>query len=437
MQVFWILWEVTINIIEYCFFSFMLRRKLGVIFNRKKRVAIGLIIIIVVQTIMNCLGVNFQIVMLIMLFFDLLYAFTSFGGTVAMRFMWGCSGMIVILTANLLTSVILSSIFSMSITDTLSPSITRIGATLIYASASVILFFALSKIPNVNLSLPRNLQILLIATVTFGTILAGQIVAFALDTNFSRFEHFILIIFSFSLLLMLFVIIFLVHKIGSAIQNEANAENKLRSAQLEQQNQERLQEVMRLWNHDQHHHINVLQSFVSKKDLSGVGQYLREMNSELETLTTLVNTSNSVIDGILTSKIHICRAEKIAFKINAKNLDNFPLSKMECSSLLGNLLDNAIDACKKCRANESVYIECNIYRKRGMYVIIVTNSSNGEYCYDAGELITSKSEGLHGYGLPQIKQIVEESKGLYRISSSQKKFRFEIYLPYTEGDNNS
>lgn len=431
----WFLWEIIVNGVEYYFFYYVLKKQLGYASTKKRLAVLSTIVLILILTMMNYFDLDFRILMLITMGLELLYSVILFNGTLAMRIIWGSSGSLVALTSNLLTSVILTSLGNLIMQDTLLPSIARLIATIIYTLLCILISLALSRIPRTSISLPRNLQIFIIIVVAVGTILAGQIVAFALGEHFSELEHNLLVAFSFSLLFMLFAIIFLVHKIGSVIQKEADTENKLRSAQLEQQNQERLQEVMHLWNHDQHHHINALQSYVLKKDLNGVGQYLREMNSELEALTTLVNTSNSVIDGILTSKIHICRAEKIAFKINAKNLEDFPLSKMETSSLLGNLLDNAIDACKKCHTNESIYIECNIYKKRGMYAIIVTNSSNGDYCYDAGELATSKPEGFHGYGLPQIKQIIEEANGIYRISNSQKKFRFELYLPDTKGGN--
>lgn len=433
---FWLLWEILINAAEYYFFFFMLSRKLGYKGKYRNHTILGLIILIFAQTSLNFVGLNFQIAMLIMLALDLIYVYFLFCGTVAMRIIWGSCGIIVLLIANLLTSIILTSISAIAIQDTLSPSLSRIGATLLYVSLCIILFLVLSKIPNATISLPHNLQILIISIVVVGTVLASQIVAFALEEPFSGFEHTLLIALSASLLFMLFAIIFLVHKIGSVIQKEAEAKNKLQSMCLEQQNQERLTEVMRTWNHDQHHFINVLSSYVAKKDLDGISAYLREMNANLEFVTSSVNTSNPVIDGMISVKLRICQSENIPLRVVAKDLADFPLGKAQTGCLLGNLLDNAIEACKKLDDAKSVYIELKIAKNRGMYTITLTNSSNGEYQYVDGELVTSKKDDGHGIGLTRIRQIVEDAGGFYKITALKDRFRIEICLPIIDGLEN-
>ena len=99
--------------------------------------------------------------------------------------------------------------------------------------------------------------------------------------------------------------------------------------------------------------------------------------------------------------------------------------------LLGNLMDNAIEANKKNQGQK--YIKLTIKgdsRNEKTWIIKIMNpyetaikrSNNGEY-------ITSKEDKrMHGYGLKSIKQIVEKHKGEIKIEDSENIFKVSIML---------
>lgn len=430
----WSLWEIVINIVESYFFYYMLKKQLGYLKSNTLRVFCSTAILIAITTTLNFSNLDFRILMIIMFVLMLVYACTLFNGTTAMRVIWGCCGVIVILIANLLTSAILSSLSFLAINDTLSPSFSRFIATTLYASLCIVFFLLLSRIPKSTILLPRSLQIFVIVVVSIGTILSSQIVALAFDINYTVAEHNFQIALSFSLLLMLLAIIYLVHKVGSTIQKEIQTKSILQKIYLEQQNYECQQEMMRIWNHDNHHHINVLQAYISQKDLAGAERYLRKMSGDLDAVTSSINTGNSVIDSILSYNLRICQSANIPFRITSEKLERFPLGETKTSSLFGNLLDNAIEACKSCHAND-IFIDLQIVKNRGMIIITVTNSSDGEYKYHEGNLVTKKSTGHHGYGLLRIKQIVDDAGGFFRVVESSDRFKVEIYLSEMENEN--
>lgn len=436
MQSLWFLWDIFINVLEFYFSYLLLRKQLGISKGKKRWVVAGTIVLIVLQTLMNYYGVNSRIVMVCMYILGLVYAFFLFNGTPAMRIMWGSAPTIVFIMANLLVYIIVTSINSFNMQAALTPSLFRLFPTSLYISFWFLMFFGMSKFPRSTISLPRNLQWFIMIVILLGTMLAGQLQAFASSPDFTTSEHNLLVMFTISLVLMLLAFFYIIHRIGEAIQKEAETNNKLESAYLEQKNNTQMRDVIRAWNHDQHHFLAVLQSLIGRNDIEGIKQYLGDMSNDLEAVTTMTNTGNTTVDAILENKLHLCKLERIPFKVTAKEVGQFPISDTELTSLIGNLLDNAIEACKACRNKnrDNVFIDFQIIRRRKMIVLSVVNSSGGNYKIEEGRLLTTKRQKGHGYGMRRIRQIVEDANGFYNINPSEDRFKIEIFIPDINAD---
>lgn len=430
MQSLWFTWDIVINVLEFYFSYLLLRKQLGVSKGKKRWVIVGTIVLIVLQTLMNFYGVNSRTVMVCMYILSLAYAFFLFSGTPAMRIMWGSAPTIVFIMANLLIYVIVTAINSFDVQAALAPSFFRLFPTSFYIGFCFLMFWGMSKFPRSTIALPRNLQWFIIVVVLAGTLLAGYLQAFASSPDFTASEHNLLVMFTISLVLMLLAFFYIIHRIGEAIQKEAETNNKLESAYLEQKNNAQMQDVIRAWNHDQHHFLAVLKSLINKNDTDGIKQFLGDMSNDLDAVTTMTNTGNATVDAILENKLHLCKLEHIPFKITAKEIGQLPMSETELTSLVGNLLDNAIEACKECRSKTTeVFIDFRMIRNRKMIVLSVINSSSGNYKIEEGKLLTTKRNKGHGYGMRRIRQIVEDVNGFYKIDPSDDRFKIEIFIP--------
>ena len=91
----------------------------------------------------------------------------------------------------------------------------------------------------------------------------------------------------------------------------------------------------------------------------------------------------------------------------------------ELNIILCNLLENAIEAAKDSRKK---YLSVSILEKKGMLMIHMTNSYSGEYH------ITSKKGSGHGYGLKNVKNIVEKHQGNVETSYDGKEFQANVML---------
>ena len=169
--------------------------------------------------------------------------------------------------------------------------------------------------------------------------------------------------------------------------------------------------------------------------MKGIEQYLGQLNQELEAVTTMVNTGNPVLDVILENKMRLCRSEHILFRLNANNVGRLPISDIELTALIGNILDNAIEACKEVKHNHGkAFIDFQIKRNRKMVIITTVNSSSGSYKTEGKKLLTTKREEGHGYGLRRIEQIVKGADGTYQLAPSSDRFKIEVFIPDTATD---
>lgn len=435
MQSLWFLWDIFINILEFYFTYRLLQKQLGYAKEKQPWIVLGTVVLIMAQSCLNYLNVESRVLMACMYVLFLLYAFLLFRGTPAMRIMWGSAPAIVFIMGNLLVYIVVTGLHSFDVQAALAPSFSRMIPTSLYIAFCALMFWLLAQFPRSTIMLPRNLQLFIIMVILIGTGIASQLQAFAASPDFTESEHMLLILFTIALTLMLLAFFFVVHRIGEAIQKEADTENKLESAYLEQKNTAQLQEVIRTWNHDQHHFIAVMQTLLERGDMKGIEQYLGQLNQELEAVTTMVNTGNPVLDVILENKMRLCRSEHILFRLNANNVGRLPISDIELTALIGNILDNAIEACKEVKHNHGkAFIDFQIKRNRKMVIITTVNSSSGSYKTEGKKLLTTKREEGHGYGLRRIEQIVKGADGTYQLAPSSDRFKIEVFIPDTATD---
>lgn len=109
---------------------------------------------------------------------------------------------------------------------------------------------------------------------------------------------------------------------------------------------------VRGWRHDYRNHIQNMKILLDKRDHDKLDSYLSELAEDLNTVDTVIKTGNVMADAILNSKLQ--SAEKLNVSLNVKvNIpENIPLSDVELCAVMGNLLDNAIEACSSLPESE-------------------------------------------------------------------------------------
>lgn len=185
---------------------------------------------------------------------------------------------------------------------------------------------------------------------------------------------------------------------------------------------------VRGWRHDYRNHIQNMKIQLAQGNYAELDSYLDSLADDLTTVDTVIKTGNVMADAILNSKLSV--AEKLNIRINVKaNIpNNIPLSDVELCAVLGNLLDNAAEACARLPESDRfmrIYIGC---LKNQLYMSV--QNSAGDVKKIAGcYLSTKQSEGEHGYGIFRIDRVAKKYGGYVNRQNEEGVFATEIMVP--------
>ena len=173
--------------------------------------------------------------------------------------------------------------------------------------------------------------------------------------------------------------------------------------------------------HEYKNHLNTIWSIAQisspEEVKSKIKEYMSSIVDDSEEFSMLVDVENTIVKAVLYNKGQ--RAEKLDVKYNYRvnsNLKDISLDNSELTVVLSNLLNNAIEATSIIDKKE---IEVDISEDNKSYIINVRNYTEGLKAESLSNIFkmgySTKGEG-RGYGLYNVKQIVEKHKGKIQIS---------------------
>ncbi len=185
---------------------------------------------------------------------------------------------------------------------------------------------------------------------------------------------------------------------------------------------------MRGWRHDYHNHIQVLKANMSLAQYAQASDYLDRLEQDLAEVDQVLKTGNVMVDAILNSKLSMIQERHIAVDATAIVPEDIAVSGIDLSILIGNLLDNAMEACMEIPEESERFIRIYVDIIKKQLYISVTNSMKGKAAR-AGEHFLSRKQGNHGFGLLRIDNIVSKYHGYLNRQTENGVFATEVMLP--------
>ena len=191
---------------------------------------------------------------------------------------------------------------------------------------------------------------------------------------------------------------------------------------------ENMYRQIRGWRHDYRNHIQTMKVLAANGDMEGIKAYLDELDTDLNSVDTVVKTGNPMADAILNSKISLARSKCITVRCDAHIPVRLKMSELDLCCIIGNLFDNAIEASLSLLEAERL-IRVYMDMKGTQLYISFTNFTSAKKLTKVGKRFqTSKGEG-HGFGLVRIDNIVERLDGYLSRNSEDGAFTTEILIP--------
>jgi sensor histidine kinase regulating citrate/malate metabolism len=191
---------------------------------------------------------------------------------------------------------------------------------------------------------------------------------------------------------------------------------------------ENIYRQMRGWRHDYHNHIQIMKAYRSLDENDKIDTYLNSLETDLTSVDTLIKSGNVMIDAILNSKLSLAKNRKISINAKAVVPANITIPEIDLCVIIGNLLDNAIEACLRIDDESKRFIRVYMDLKRDNLYLSVTNSSYRKIQKQDGRYMSVKGEN-HGFGLMRVDKIVAKYAGYIKRRNEEGAFTSEVMLP--------
>lgn len=353
-------------------------------------------------------------------------------------------GIIMVCAIEISTSIVgaglASSIESTTIGHTLEYQDTsRLLAMLFIKMIQVVVFYVLSKRHEDIRNLQKRPVIVLSGVVLVDFVFLFLIRMYVESPDLQTQQNHLLVWLAIGALLVV-VAVFTIYELFIREEMKyVELVTKLQRVKLESNFLREIDSIysdMRTWQHDYKNNLSVLRSLVDKVETEKALDYIDNMYGETYNGTIMLQTGNLALDAVVSSKLWLAKSQNIEVNIRVVYAENVHISDNDLCAIVGNLLDNAIEACARMdKMSGKKFINFSFMVKRKSLMISVSNSYNNELHCKGNRYITTKREPSHGIGIAHIDAIVAKYQGHVLRSHENGVFETHIMLPLLPKDS--
>lgn len=244
-------------------------------------------------------------------------------------------------------------------------------------------------------------------------------------------NHILLIIDAVGLLLAMVIHFVLVNLLNDHNSKEEQEKLLHQQIQMESEKANALYDVylqQRHLTHDFTNQLNTIAGLIGQGNTKSALALIHSSSSEIHTNTLVVNTGNPMIDTLLSQKYSAANKRSIPMIFSLCDLSECPIASRDLLVLLGNLLDNAIEASEKI---DDRCIQIKLQSSDRDFVLSVRNRTTlGTVITNNAIPLSTKGNIGHGMGLKNVVSILQKYNADYTLSAKQGWFQFTalIYL---------
>lgn len=202
------------------------------------------------------------------------------------------------------------------------------------------------------------------------------------------------------------------------LQQQSNAYLK----QLEIINQSK--ENLKTFRHDLKNHVLSLKYYIDSQNREDAIKYLDNIFEYINYSKEYAKSGNSEIDSLINYKMDLAEKYNIKVDVDLAIPEKLNINSFDLSIIIGNLLDNAIEAASKA---EEKFINISLELDRNVLYISISNSYYGKLKFNGRKLATTKNEN-HGLGLNSALKSIEKYMGTMNLHYDNRIFYVDILI---------
>jgi len=278
----------------------------------------------------------------------------------------------------------------------------------------------------------ENIAILIVPVVSIAVLA----MVWEVDGTFSQDKelYYILLMCALVVFLNIFMLFFHVFSQRSNREKaEAVAHAKVAQTQLRDQKEiSEMYQSVRTMRHDMNNHLSTIHGLLAMKKYEEADAYLQNITDNIRAFDDC-RTGVLSLDALMGSKTNYARSNHIQVNMNANVPRDLRIAEDDLSTLVGNLYNNAIDACLKIEDESKRRIQIDLYQEGDYLFIDMKNATNGDEKRIRGLWMTMKPNAAnHGFGLKSIDRIVDKYNGFCLREHENNTFHCQIRLMNSE-----
>ncbi len=226
--------------------------------------------------------------------------------------------------------------------------------------------------------------------------------------------------------------------VKNILSNRQNRELQSFMYMQKQQYEYQLQQsvAVRHFKHDLVNHIGVLRELMNEKKTKEAKQYIETIWNIQDEFDLKIHTGDSFLDIIVNYYLYLALKENIEFVVLGKLTQKMPLEMFDITTLMGNILQNAVEAAVKADVPK---IRVELIEHKKEIFIVVSNSVAKKFNTKTDFFMTSKKDKEnHGFGLKNIAATVEKYHGECYMESivenRETLFKISIAIPTAKAE---
>lgn len=182
--------------------------------------------------------------------------------------------------------------------------------------------------------------------------------------------------------------------------------------------------------HDLHNHIEAIYQCLTQNDIQEALRYCEDLRTPVREISQTVWTGDKAIDYLISSKMALAEQEHIKTTVNIEYPHNTNIRSVDLTTILGNLLDNALEAVEIAPDNLR-FLNLTVRRINAMLIIKVENGCSEIPVQEDGKWLTSKTDkAFHGWGLKSVQSAAERYDGTINTEYKDSVFKSVVTLSF-------